>query len=275
MKCLVLGSSGQIGSALVKYLLEKGHEVSEIDIVKDAREDLRVPSDVLDFNMQWADFVFFLAFDVGGSAYLKTYQYSYNFIDNNTRIMQVTFDALNRYKKPFIFSSSQMSNMAFSPYGHLKALGEFYTKSLSGVVVKFWNVYGIEHDPAKTHVITDFIKMAMTGKQIWMKTDGQEERQFLYARDCSEALLTLALKYSSVPRDKELHITSFEWVKIVDIANIISKLCDNASVISGESKDTVQRGMRNEPNTEILKYWHPKTSIEDGIAEIVKYYNGK
>lgn len=268
MKCLILGSSGQIGSALCSYLKSQGHEIATFDIAKDVREDLRRRSGLLDFNMEWADMVFFLAFDVGGSAYLKTYQYTYEFLDNNTRIMQVVFDALSLYKKPFVFASTQMSNMTFSSYGHLKALGEFYTRSLNGIVVKFWNVYGMEHDPNKTHVITDFIKTAMTDRKIVMRTNGEEERQFLYSLDCCEALLMLANQYGEIPRDKELHVTTFKWIKIVDIAKIISKICGNVPVIPGTAMDTVQQGMRNEPDPYVLSLWTPKTDIETGIKLI-------
>ena len=271
MKCLVLGSSGQIGAALATYLKSQGHQVRHFDIARTAAEDLRIAGRI-DNYMQEADFVFFLAFDVGGSAYLKQYQHTFQFIDNNTRLMQVTFDALRRYNKPFIFASSQMSNMSFSSYGILKALGEYYTQTLGGLVVKFWNVYGVEHDPAKTHVITDFVKRALTDKEIRMRTDGEEERQFLYAKDCSEALLTLAEQYKNIPRDKELHITTFKWIKIIDIANIISKLCGNVPVIPGTNKDTVQQGKRNEPDEYILSLWKPTTDISEGIAEIIKYY---
>lgn len=271
MKCLVLGSAGQIGSALCDYLKEKGHEVIEYDIVNSPVTDLRIQGN-LDALMFCADFVFFLAFDVGGSTYLKTYQNTYQFIDNNSRLMVNTFDTIKRYNKPFIFASSQMSNMSFSSYGTLKSLGEFYTKTLGGLVVKFWNVYGVEHDPEKTHVITDFVKMALDKGRIRMKTDGNEERQFLYARDCSEALLTLAEKYDSVPRDQELHITTFKWINILDIARNISKLCGNAAIVPGLDKDNVQRGHRNDPDPYILSLWKPTTEIEDGLAQIIKHY---
>lgn len=271
MKYLVLGSAGQIGADLAVYLKSQGHQVRHFDIARTAFEDLRIPGRI-DGYMQEADFVFFLAFDVGGSTYLKTYQNTFQFIDNNTRLMQVTFDALKRFNKPFIFASSQMSNMSFSSYGTLKALGEFYTKTLGGLVVKFWNVYGIEHDPKKTHVITDFVKMALTNKEIRMKTDGSEERQFLYVRDCSKALLTLAENYNKVPRDEELHITTFKWLKIIDIAEIIATLCDNVPIIPVEEKDNVQRGQRNDPSPYVLSWWQPSTEITDGIAAIVKYY---
>lgn len=274
MKCLVLGSSGQIGSALATHLKSQGHQVRHFDIARTAIEDLRVPGRI-DNYMQEADFVFFLAFDVGGSTYLKTYQHTYQFIDNNVRLMRETFDALKRYNKPFIFASSQMSNMSFSSYGILKALGEFYTKTLGGLVVKFWNVYGVEHDPNKTHVITDFVQMALSkSKTIKMRTDGEEERQFLYAQDCSEALLTLADAYKIVPRDQPLHITTFKWIKIIDIAQVIATLVGNVTIVPGTDKDTVQQGQRNEPDPYILSLWRPHTDITTGISEIIEYYKG-
>ena len=88
------------------------------------------------------------------------------------------FKLLKKHKKKFIFASSQMSNMDFSPYGTLKRLGEDVTKSLNGVYVKFWNVYGIEKDIEKSHVITDFILMALKKKKIKMLTNGNESRSF-------------------------------------------------------------------------------------------------
>ena len=63
--------------------------------------------------------------------------------------MANAFGLIEKYKKPFVFASSQMSNMSYSPYGVLKRVGELYTKSLGGLIVKFWNVYGIEKDMTK------------------------------------------------------------------------------------------------------------------------------
>jgi len=78
--------------------------------------------------------------------------------------MNTVFDVLKRSGKRFVFTSSQMSNMNFSPYGELKSLGECYTRSLGGVITKFWNVYGVERDLEKSHCVTDFVlKAKMTG----------------------------------------------------------------------------------------------------------------
>jgi len=116
MKYLVLGSAGQIGAELCKFLKNNGNEVIEFDIVNSTEEDLRIP-DVLDSIIPKVDFVMFLAFDVGGSRYLKKYQHTYEFIENNTKLTLYTFQTLKKYNKPFIFASSQMANMSYSPYG--------------------------------------------------------------------------------------------------------------------------------------------------------------
>ena len=209
MKVTILGSNGQIGAYLTEYLREKGHEVTEFDRNRHHGEDLtQIPNHNLDRAIKNADFVFFLAFDVGGSRYLKKYQHTFDFINNNARLMVNVFDLLKKYRKKFVFASSQMSNMSHSPYGVMKRVGEMYTQNLNGRIVKFWNVYGIEKDLEKSHVITDFIRKGFEEGKFEMMTDGTEERQFLYAEDCCRGLETVMECYNDFSTDDPLHITS-------------------------------------------------------------------
>ena len=147
-KVLILGSKGQIGSHLVDFFKNnKNFQTIEFDLVQGNKFDLRnFNNKILENYIKKSDFVFFLAFDVGGSRYLKKYQSTYNFLINNLLILSNAFRLLKKHRKKFIFASSQMSNMDFSPYGTLKRLGEEVTKSLNAIYVKFWNVYGIERD---------------------------------------------------------------------------------------------------------------------------------
>lgn len=269
MNCLVLGSSGQVGSSLVDFLNRNGETAIEFDLENGCHQDLRVEGTV-NHAIKMADFVFFLAFDVGGSRYLNKYQHDFNFINNNTALQLYTFRQLKKYNKPFIYASSQMSSMGFSPYGSCKAIGEAFSKSLNGLIVKFWNVYGVERDSEKFHVITDFVNKARDNNEIGMLTSGEEERQFLYSEDCSECLYNLSKLYNEIPRDEDLHVTSFEWTKIIDIANIVSSYFDDCGIIPSEEKDAVQMGVRNEPNDAILKYWQPRTDIKTGIKKIIE-----
>ena len=279
MRITVLGSSGQIGAYLTKYLRDKGHDVREFDIVNGEDQDMtKIPNCDLHARISTSEFVFFLAFDVGGSHYLQKYQHTFKFIDNNTRMMANVFGYLEQYKVPFVFASSQMSNMSYSPYGVLKRVGELYTKSLSGLIVHFWNVYGIEKDMEKAHVITDFIRKGFESLNdegvgaVQMMTDGQEARQFLYAEDCCEALETIMDNYDKFKSDDPLHITSFEYTTISKVAEIISKLFFNeekiVTFLCGDSKDEVQKDKKNEADKFITRWWKPKVSINDGIKKV-------
>ena len=273
MKVTILGSAGQIGAYLSEYLKKKGHDVTDIDIVNGNQYDLRVtPSTIIEKAIESADFVFFLAFDVGGSRYLKKYQHTFDFVNNNTRMMANTFKLLKRFNKRFIFASSQMSNMSYSPYGVMKRVGELHTTALNGLTVKFWNVYGIENDMEKAHVITDFIKKGFEEGDFEMMTDGTEERQFLYAEDCCEALETVMESYTDFKPEDALHITSFNATSIKDVASIITgqfNMIDRPIKISpGLAKDSVQLDKRNEANNYITNWWLPKTNMQDGIAKV-------
>jgi nucleoside-diphosphate-sugar epimerase len=166
-----------------------------------------------------------------------------------------------------------MSNMSYSPYGVLKNVGELYTKSLNGLIVKFWNVYGIEKDYDKSHAITDFIRKGFETGVIDMLTDGEEEREFLYAEDCCEALEVIMENYTDFTSEDNLHITSFHSTKIIDVANIIKGQFNligkyDVKLQPSTEKDSVQMDKRNKPDTFITKWWIPKTTVETGISKI-------
>ena len=273
MRVAILGSSGQIGAYLTTYLREKGHVVDEVDVANGPQYDLRdTLTTKVDLIIRNADFVFFLAFDVGGSRYLKKYQHTFDFINNNTRLMAYTFSLLKKHRKRFVFASSQMSNMSHSPYGVMKRVGEMHTKALDGLIVKFWNVYGIENDMDKAHVITDFINKGFDEGDFEMLTDGTEERQFLYAEDCCEALETVMNSYTDFKSDDPLHITSFHSNSIREIADIIQGqfqlIGRSVKIKAGLAKDSVQMDKRNEADNYILGWWIPNTTIDKGIAKV-------
>ena len=274
MKIAVLGSSGQIGAYLTEYLRGKDHEVFEYDIANTEDQDLtKIPNLGLEHIIKASDFVFFLAFDVGGSRYLKKYQHTFKFLDNNTRMMASVFGLLEKHNKRFVFASSQMSNMSYSPYGVAKRVGELYTKSLNGLVVKFWNVYGVEKDMDKAHVITDFIRKGFEEREFEMLTDGTEERQFLYAEDCCEALETVMESYTDFKPEDPLHITSFRSNTIREVANIIQGCFQlegiyDVNIKSGLAKDSVQMDKRNTADSYILGWWIPQTGIDVGIRKV-------
>jgi nucleoside-diphosphate-sugar epimerase len=276
-KILILGSRGQIGSHLLNFLKKKNYKVYEFDLINNKSEDLRINNNqkLLSY-IKKADFVFFLAFDVGGSVYLKKYQNSYSFLMNNISIMKNTFELLYKEKKKFIFATSQMSNMIYSSYGVLKRIGEDITKSLGGASVRFWNVYGVEEDMEKSHVITDFIIKALNKKKILMLTNGAEERDFLYADDCCHGLEIVMKKYDIFKNKNIIDLSYGKYTKIIKVAaiikNIFKKKGIDIKVIRGKKDDQLQKNKKNIPNTYLKKYWKPKFSLEQGIEEVLNFY---
>ena len=277
-KILILGSEGQVGSHLKEFLNHRGYVVLEFDLVRNTNEDLRKPGNKkLEKLIRLSDFVFFLAFDVGGSRYLKKYQNTYDFVSNNIKLMSNTFELIKKYKKKFIFASSQMSNMTYSNYGILKNIGERYSELLNGIVVKFWNVYGIEKDLTKSHVITDFIIKGIKNKKIDMLTNGKEVRDFLYAEDCCNGLEIIMKKFNQIKKSKKsIDLTTGRYTSILNIAKIIKKILNEKKIrviIKPSSNvDTVQKNKKNLPNRFFFKFWKPKYTLENGIREIINYY---
>lgn len=276
-KILILGSSGQIGSALSEFL-KKNYQILYFDIVNSNKQDLRI-SNNKSFKklIKKCDFVFFLAFDVGGSRYLQKYQDTFCFLDNNIKIINNVFENISKYKKKFIFASSQMSNMNFSNYGILKAIGEKYTEVLGGIIIKFWNVYGIEKDLKKSHVITDFILQAKKNKKINMLTNGKERRDFLYVDDCCRGLELIMKNYKKIKKKTQyIDLATSKYKKILSIAQIIKKKFlekkIKIKIFKSNKSDIMQKGKLNIANKFIFKYWKPQFNLNDGINKIIEYY---
>lgn len=271
---MVLGGSGQIGLPLCQYLSKQGIKVYNVDLILDNEHDLREDCRLADYWMEQVDFVFFLAYDIGGSKYLQTKQGKFDFLLNNTKIMTNVFSLLKKHNKPFIFASSVMAEMPWSPYGNLKRVGEHFTESLGGISTRFWNIYGPESDELKSHVITDFIKKAKTTSNIDMLTDGTEVRQFLYAEDCSKILLTLAEQYEVAREYKKFDVSNGVWSSINEVAEKVATHF-KAKIIRPSSKDVVQNNSKIEPDlTRISQFWDPVTavSLDEGIRRMIDFY---
>lgn len=268
MKHLVLGSRGQVGQYIVREAKERGHKVTEWDIVITPDHDLRYGSNKLVEAMQESDYVHFLASDVGGSKYLAAKQNSFDFIQNNILLMDNVFSALRMTGKPFYYTSSQMSIMSHSTYGKLKAVGESYANCLGGNVVWFWNVFGLETDPDKSHVITDFIRMGSEGK-ILCRTTGTEERQFVYGKDIAKVLFDIA--ESGDHYSEPIHLTSGTWHSIRDVASIIaSKFSVRPQIFYSDKIDSVQ-GLKTPPSlVHTDKFGKYFRSLESGVSDLMQ-----
>jgi len=259
MNNLVIGSSGFIGKSLCEYLRNKNEIVTEFDIVRNKNEDAR---EVV-FSLEKFDRIYFLAWEVGGAKYLYAENAQFEQLDNNLQILINLMPQLKLSNKPFLFISSQLAEDVDTVYGVTKRLGEVWTKLLpNGFFIRQWNVYGpIEGISMRSHVISDFILQAITTGEIKMLTTGDEFRQFIHIDDVCSAYYTVIDKKIKGTFD----VTSFEWIKVIDVAKIISEIT-GAKVIPGKI-------IGSTPNTPIkgkIPDWKPTISMYDGLNEMVE-----
>ncbi len=259
MNNLVIGSEGFIGKSFCNFLKAKGENVIHFDIKRDTeKEDARF----VKINMDNIDRVYFLAWDVGGAKYLYKEDAQLNQLDWNLQLLHNVMKQLQESQKPFLFISTQLAEEYDTVYGATKRLGEIWTRLLDGVFIRQWNVYGpLEEHSIKSHVMSDFVYQALTTGEIHMLTNGQEVRQFIHIDDVCEAW-HLALSQDI----KGIHdVTSFEWIKIIDIANKIAS-ATGAKVIPGEKSGST-------PLTPIsgkISGWAPRINIDEGIRRMVE-----
>lgn len=258
---LVIGSEGFIGKPFCKFLEDKGEKVIHFDIQKDKKEDGRF----FKFNFKNIDKIYFLAWDVGGSKYLYESKLQMSQLKWNLALMNNVFNQLEEQnKKEFLFVSSQLTEEAETVYGVTKRLGEVWTDLLKGVCVRVWNAYGVmEKQDIKSHVLSDFIYQALLTKKIIMMTDGQEWRQFTHIKDLSNAFY-IALDSSNLRRTV-YDASSYEWVKIIDVAQIIADLT-GAKLYPGKIKG-------HDPlpadNMGRIPGWLPSVELENGIRMMI------
>jgi nucleoside-diphosphate-sugar epimerase len=252
-KNLVLGGSGTIGAALCRRLQQQGEQVVNLDLKEGF--DLRT-MDLSDYAD--TDYVWFLAWEVGGAKYLGNPARQQEILLSNTLLCAHVFSFLQKTKLPFLFTSSQLVS-AETAYGITKLLGEQLAASLGGAVVRFWNVYGWEEPGEKSHVITDMVLQALTTGTIRLMTTGEEERQFIYIDDCTKHLL--AIRDSGETRPQ--HLTNGQWMKINDLAHHVAGVIP-ATVLTGKAN-----GYQNkiDPDTSCRRFtW--ETGLQEGIRRV-------
>ena len=205
----------------------------------------------------------------GGPKYLYRPDSQFKQLDWNLRLLINVMPQIQKSGIPFIFSSSQLAEeymiqctdrpKDWVKYGHT-------CWEVSGYVYFLWNIYGpLENPSERTHVISDFIYQAVNKNKIEMMTTGEEVRQFIYIDDVCEALHMALDKHLTDIYD----ITSFEWISVMDVAKIISKLTGCEIIPGRKGGSTPITPIRGKvPN------WMPKVDIETGIKNMLDNFKG-
>lgn len=293
MRALVSGGAGFVGSNLVQFLVEEGHEIHVVDDLSEGNikniEDL-IEARKCKFHRENAfytkvksDIIYHLA--------CKKMIYSIkNPLDDLMGNTATTVNILELARKqdiPVIFTStgSVYGNpnvfptpedypfFAESPYGVSKMAAEEYCRvytrmyGLRTVILRLNSVYG----PRQSFigVIPKFIRQVREGKPMTVEGDGTQSRAFTYVEDCVEGIVFAGEKAKS---GEVYNLAPDKIHSINDLTHMIPRaLNKQRNVVYIERK----KGDLDKcyPSTEKIKElgWSPKTSLEAGIAKTIEW----
>jgi len=293
MKILVTGGSGFIGSRLIKFLIENGHNVISLDRsikhnmeCKHIVQDISQP-DLLNIELDNVDVIYHLAAQSGGYYSLKE-----PYIDamwNSVGTMNVVQLALKLKVKKFVYTSSMAiygncENVIedqlpkpISFYGASKLSGEHYVQLLREhgeipfTIFRLFATYGAGQDLNNKHqgILSIYLDQALRGDEIRITGSRNRVRELVHVSDVVQALYAALTKNEM---NNEIFNVTFKQrltPKLI-IDAIGRKIGKKLSIIEldGYVGDQVlitgdNKKLRNTG-------WVPKMDIEAGIEEFLK-----
>ena len=303
-RTLVTGGAGFLGSHLCEYLLDKGHEVICMDnLITGSKQNISgiksgnfrfVNHNVSEFIKLDGDLDYILHFASPASPI--------DYLELPIQTLKVgalgTHNALGLAKaKKAVFLLASTSEVYGDPlvhpqpeeywgnvnpigprgvYDEAKRFAEAITMAYHRVhgintkIVRIFNTYGPRMRINDGRAIPNFLKQALTGKDLTVYGNGSQTRSFCFVSDLIEGICRLLISEQNEP---------------VNIGNpnemTIQNLADKILQATGSKSKIVQVPLpEDDPKTrqpnitlaKILLDWEPKVSLDEGLEPTLKYF---
>ena len=303
-RTLVTGGAGFLGSHLCEYLLDKGHEVICMDnLITGSKQNI---SGIKSSNFRFVNHNVseFIKLD-GNLDYILHFASPASPIDYLELPIQTlkvgalgTHNALGLAKaKKAVFLLASTSEVYGDPlvhpqpeeyWGNVNPIGPrgvydeakrfaeaitmayHRTHGINTKIVRIFNTYGPRMRINDGRAIPNFLKQALTGKDLTVYGNGSQTRSFCFVSDLIEGICRLLISEQNEP---------------VNIGNpnemTIQNLADKILQATGSKSKIVQVPLpEDDPKTrqpnitlaKILLDWEPKVSLDEGLEPTLKYF---
>lgn len=306
-RILVTGGAGFIGSHIVDRLLKEGFEVTVIDDLSTGRrenlvhnlgrKDLHlIKGDIRDKSLvkrviEDVDAVFHEAALVSVPRSIENPLLTNEInVSGTLNLLKACVDA---NVKRFVYASStavygdcktlpiheNLRPQPISPYAVSKLAAENYVKiyhrvySLNTVCLRYFNVYG----PRQTHspysgVITIFINNLLKNEPPVIYGDGKQTRDFIHVQDVVEANMLGLTKSAAV--GEILNVATGTRTTINQLAAMLQQILKTSlkPVYANPRPGDIKHSFADIAKAKKLLGYSPKTSLQKGLTQLVKWY---
>jgi nucleoside-diphosphate-sugar epimerase len=308
LKVLVAGGAGFIGSNLCARLLDDGNDVVAVDNLSTGRmQNIDALLDNPRFAFQRVDIVaplpdlgaFDRIYNLASPASPPGYQrFPIETLRVNSEGSRHLLELANAQGARYLYASTSeaygdplehpqletyrgnvSSTGPRSMYDEAKRFGEALAmaylrdRGVNVRIVRIFNTYGPNSDPADGRLIPNFITQALRHEPLTIYADGQQTRSLCYVSDLVAGLV--AVMESEQARGEVINLGNPEEHTILEFAQLVSELAGSLSPVSYGPPavgDDPQRRRPDIAKATALVGWSPKIELSDGLSWTIEYF---
>jgi len=287
-KLLITGSTGFLGSNLIKKLIKKKYFIiclvrnkSNFENVKNFTKYRYIKF----FNYEKKDLrKVFLDYSIDGVIHCAT-NYGLNIttpqeiIDSNLIFPLKILELSAKSGVKFFINSDTILNKNISEYtlskDQFNQWLKLYSKKIKCCNVKLEHFYGPGDN--KTKFVINLILSLLSRKKNIDFTPGNQKRDFIYIDDVVEAFIKiLDFTFYKNFDYKEFEVGTQKYLQLKKFVKLVKKLSKNyeTNLNFGALKYRKNEKMNIKVNIKSLKKtgWRPKVSLRQGLLKTIKYY---
>lgn len=152
---------------------------------------------------------------------------------------------------------------------------DYHTQNSVAIkIIRIFNTYGPNMNPADGRVVSNFIVQALKGEDITIFGDGLQTRSFQYVDDLVEG--TIRMMNSDPEFLGPVNIGNPNEFSMLELAQNILELTNSKSKLIHlplPQDDPKQRQPDIALAREKLQGWEPKTQLKDGLVKTIAYFD--